>query len=70
MGMCYFCVHLGENNDDDKMTCAAYPDGIPDLIIDAKRDHRTRLPGDNGITFEPEDDVSQETLDRVFSLLP
>jgi hypothetical protein len=67
MGLCYYCAHLGENNEDDEMACAAYPQGIPSLIVDGKRDHRSPLPGDNGILFEPDADVDPAHLEDVFS---
>jgi hypothetical protein len=70
MGLCYYCAHLGDNNDADQMTCAAYPGGIPDLIIQGKRDHRTRLPGDNGVTFEPSDTTTPDMLEGVYKMLP
>lgn len=34
-------------------TCDAYPDKIPQEIIDGRVDHTTPYDGDNGITFEP-----------------
>jgi len=34
-------------------TCGAFPDGIPDAILDGSHDHTTSFPGDNGILFEP-----------------
>ncbi len=40
--------------------CAAYPQGIPEPILDGEHDHRKPFFGDNGIRFEPveESDVS------------
>jgi hypothetical protein len=32
--------------------CAAFPDGIPERILDGKSDHTRPYPGDNGIRFE------------------
>ena len=34
------------------LTCAAYPGGIPQMILIGAEQHRTPLPGDHGIQFE------------------
>ncbi len=36
-------------------TCAAFPDGIPQEILDGVNDHHDAYPGDHGIQFEPMD---------------
>jgi hypothetical protein len=35
-------------------SCNAFPQGIPDLVTGGKHDHRTPLPGDHGIQYEPD----------------
>ena len=38
-----------------KVTCRAYPDGIPDIILLGDHDHRIAYTGDQGIRFEAKD---------------
>lgn len=33
-------------------TCRAYPDGVPDIFMDGRQEHRQPYEGDNGIQFE------------------
>lgn len=47
---CFDCVHLEEGKRP--MRCAAFPDGIPEVILLNKHDHRKPYPGDHGIRFE------------------
>ncbi len=48
--ICYSCAHLAGQGAG--MTCTAFPEGIPDEILNSEADHRLPYPGDNGITFE------------------
>ena len=47
---CFNCKHFHNNR---AMTCAAFPDGIPEPILVAEHDHRKPYPGDHDIRFEP-----------------
>ena len=46
---CAACRH----KNSGKATCAAFPGGIPEVMLNGKNDHRSAYPGDNGIRFEP-----------------
>ena len=46
---CRKCKHLNKDN----ISCDAFPDVIPQDIIEGVFDHRKPFPGDNGILFEP-----------------
>lgn len=47
-GICSRCQHVKA----DGLSCDAYPDGIPAMILIGQLDHRTELPGDRGIQFK------------------
>ena len=49
-------------------TCAAFRDGIPLEISSGRADHRDPYPGDNGIRFEPRDDLGW-SIDRIEAFL-
>jgi len=47
--MCMWCKRL----DKDGPGCEAFPDGIPDEILDNQVDHRKPVDGDRGLQFKP-----------------
>lgn len=50
---CLACKHW---DPESPMVCAAFPDGIPQEIIDGQADHDEPVDGDHGIQFEPSED--------------
>ena len=54
--ICLGCEHFN-TLDNDKLSCKAYPDGIPKEIITSEHDHTKPFKGDNGIRFEPVEDL-------------
>jgi hypothetical protein len=67
--ICGECAHFSEEarEEDHRPTCAAFPGGIPDEILFDGFDHREPHPDDNGIQFEPADDVDPDTLDQLLA---
>ena len=51
MPQCFACKHLLEF--EEKITCKAFPQGIPEEILSGKFDHSKAYDGDQGIRFEP-----------------
>jgi|WetSurMetagenome_2_1015567.scaffolds.fasta_scaffold457808_2 hypothetical protein len=53
--LCMSCKFFNMNptEEDYGLKCKAFPDGIPDAIINSRIIHTTAYPGDNGIVFEP-----------------
>lgn len=51
--MCLSCARFHKDMGSG-LRCDAYPDGIPDGIIDSERDHRVPQPGDHGLQYDPE----------------
>ena len=47
--ICNDCKHLIEGT----VSCTAFPGRIPADILDGSFDHKTNIPGDDGIKFEP-----------------
>lgn len=51
--ICAGCRRLRKREFGDVLTCAAFPDRIPDDILDSRADHRKPHEGDHGLTFLP-----------------
>lgn len=52
MPICLGCVHF-EKGNAEAMRCAAFPEGIPEEIVEGKLIHRKAYPGDNGMQYAP-----------------
>lgn len=50
--ICLTCRYL-HLDDDIRLTCDAFPDGIPFTIITGEANHRLPIDGDNGIRYKP-----------------
>ncbi len=49
---CVDCKHLNQDRSLPAMSCAAYPDGIPQEIVNNSLFHDRPYPGDHEIRFE------------------
>ena len=45
---CGFCQHYFRGQE----RCTAFPEGIPEDILEGRADHRLPYPGDHGIRLE------------------
>ena len=56
---CKTCKHIWYLGDtlefkDNRLTCKAFPNGIPSVIYYGKNNHMDKIRGDNGITYQAE----------------
>lgn len=67
--LCMFCRHYRQKDEGGKLACRAYPDGIPQDILDNVHDHRLPHEQDDGITFEPKNRRAAEQAADLARLL-
>lgn len=57
--LCQICRHHRPGRDTS-LTCDAFPERIPQAILEWEADHRQPYEGDGGIRFELRDDLPPE----------
>lgn len=62
--LCLYCSRLSDTTDDI-LHCTAFPDGIPDAIVNNQADHRQPYPGDNGLRFRAIDRRARQDADEL-----
>lgn len=65
--ICIHCSHAA--HDPTPATCAAFPDGIPESILNNERDHRLPYRGDDGLRFHANYVDGERYADEVFGPL-
>lgn len=50
---CLRCAHFDNSPNATKLSCAAFPDGIPERVYMSEVLHHEHLPGDHGLLFTP-----------------
>lgn len=74
---CVYCKHRAKPSTlGVRTSCAAFPGGIPDPILDNTVDHRQPIEGDEGmgepgthVLFEPREGVPEAILARLYAVL-
>jgi hypothetical protein len=57
--LCIYCKHF-RGAGARALVCDAFPDGIPQSIVESAVDHREPVEGDHGIRFEPDEKFRPE----------
>ncbi|HRP70302.1 MAG TPA: hypothetical protein PLY93_12270 [Turneriella sp.] len=60
VSQCLYCTHYQSIRHGEKIPrCKAFPDGIPMPLFFTEVSHRKPYPLDNGIQFEPIDELKE-----------
>lgn len=62
--ICMFCKHY--NKQAVTLSCAAFPEGIPEAILANHADHRRPYAGDHGVRFAPLDAAAAKYAKEMF----
>lgn len=68
--ICLGCTRFDREYKGYGYKCAAFPDGIPDSIIESRVDHREPVDGDRGIRFTPIEDEDAAYAEELFNPMP
>src|SRR5262249_16246691 len=60
---CAYCIHLDKNSMCVRK-CTAFPEGIPEDILEGRHDHRFAYSGDHGIRLELKPGIPEELLGK------
>lgn len=66
--LCLACARMGSTLDLP-LSCAAFPDGIPDSILGNAVDHREPVEGDNDLQFKLSRNWDAEELEPFVATL-
>lgn len=58
--ICYGCKHLKPD-----LACDAFPEGIPEPILQSEADHQKPYEGDGGIQFEPKNKAAADYAKKI-----
>lgn len=61
VAQCWYCRHLAVGAG---WRCAAFPEGVPRVIVENAHDHRIEYPGDRGVRFEAKEGTEELAADN------
>jgi len=64
LSQCATCLHL-RRTPGEPWYCAAFPQGIPDEVVESRVDHRQEVEGDGGVRWTPKYADAPHPLDPL-----